>query len=348
MDRPLQYTLTLTLGLLALASCTDNNAPSEPVTEPDQPAFAELAATANRWTAKAVLPTGRVALAAAVVKNAQQQSILYAIGGDDGNGVTLSTVEAYDFAMNTWSTKAPLPVRLESTNGAGVIAGKIYVSGGRDLDNHSSGSDDGVPRSSLYVYDPLSDSWSRKADMPQPSMSGVTGVIGGKLYVLNASFGRFYRYDPSMDTWSVLPKCPGEHFGGGAAVINGKFYVAGGVRFATGGPIAIRKLHVYDPGTNTWSEKAPMPRAVSFAAGAQLLGQFYVLGGSSNDRGRDYVQAYDPVANTWTMKAPLPTFRTALAASNFVNVNGQQRIVAVGGYGGLGDRWIKSNDVYAP
>jgi N-acetylneuraminic acid mutarotase len=348
MDRSLQHILTLTLGLLALASCTENDRTTEPVTGPDLPAAAVLAAAANSWTAKAIMPTGRLALAAAVVNNALHQPILYAIGGDDGNGQTLATVEAYDFAANTWATRTPLPVRLEETNGAGVIAGKVYVSGGRDLDNNSPGSDDGAPRSSLYAYDPVTDSWSRKADMPLPSMAGVTGAINGKLYVLNASFNSFYRYDPSTDTWSVVAKCPGTHFRGAAAVINGKFYVAGGVRFTAYGPIAIRRLHVYDPVTNTWSEKALMPHAVSDAAGARLLGQFYVVGGLSNDRGRDYVQAYDPVADAWASKAPLATFRDGLAASNFVNLNGQQRIVAIGGYGGLGDRWLKSNDVYTP
>ena len=114
--------------------------------------------------------------------------------------------------------------------------------------------------------------------------------------------------------------------------------------------VAIRRLHVYDPVANVWSEKAPMPHGVSSAAGVRLNGQFYVLGGSTRF-GRDYVQAYNPVSNTWVLKTPLPTWRSDLAAANFVNANGQQRIVAVGGRGGLaelGDRYLRSNDVYTP
>jgi N-acetylneuraminic acid mutarotase len=347
MNRIGRYALTLTLTGVGLTACAEDNLPTDPIAEPGTLAEAALAAN-NSWTAKAVMPTGRVSLAAAVLNNAQQQPLLYAIGGDDGNGVTLSTVEAFNTATNSWSTKASLPVRLEETNGAAAVGGKIYVSGGRDLDNNSPGSDDGAPRKSLYMYDRGSDSWSRKADMPQPSIGGVTGVINGKLYVLNPSFDRFYRYNPATNVWSTLPKCPGPHFRAAAAVIGGKFYVAGGERFAINGPIAIRRLHVYDPATNRWTEKAPMPHAVSSAAGARLLGRFYVLGGSANGRGRDYAQAYDPVTNTWSLKTPLPTFRTALAAANFVNPNGQQRIVAVGGFGGAGARFLKSTDVYTP
>ena len=348
MNRLLPPALTVTLALVPLASCTERT-PTEPLAGHDPaPTTAEVAAAAaNGWTALAAMPTGRLTLAAAVVTNAQNHPVLYAIGGDDGSQVTLSTVEAYDFVTRTWNARAPMPVRLEETNGAGVIGGRIYVSGGRDLDNASPGSDDGAPRSSLYVYDPVANRWSRKADMPQPSMSGVTGAIDDKLYVLNATFNRFYRYDPATDSWSVLPRCPGRHFRGAGAVIRGKLYVAGGVRFGINGPIAIRRLHVYDPGTNTWSERAPMPRAVYLSAAARLLGQLYVLGGDAKDVGRRYVQAYDPATDTWALKAPLPTFRAGLAAASVV-LDGEQRIVAIGGYGGTDERWLRSNDLYTP
>jgi N-acetylneuraminic acid mutarotase len=340
--------MELASGVLVLTSCSEDSTPTEPVTGSGQSLVAEAAAAVNSWTAKPVMPTGRTALTAAVVNNSLHQAVLYAIGGDDGTGQTLSTVEAYNLVTNTWSAKAPLPAKLEETNGAGVIAGKIYVSGGRDLDNNSPGSDDGAPRRSLYMYDQASDSWSQKADMPEPSIGGVSGAIDGRLYVLNASFNQFYRYDPFTDSWTRLPKCPGTHFRGAAAVINHKLYVAGGERFTANGPIGIRRLHVYDPLTNRWSEQAAMPHAVYAAAGARLLGQFYVIGGIAGARGRDFVQAYEPVANTWTLKAHLPTFRDGLAASHFVNPNGRGRIVAIGGNGGLGARWLKSNDVYRP
>jgi N-acetylneuraminic acid mutarotase len=329
----------VTLALLFLATgCRDE----ETTLEPASPGVAEL--TAGSWVQKAPLPTGRTALAAAVVN--RPSPVLYAIGGGV-DGRTLATVEAFDLTTNTWTTKAPLPARLESTNGAAVIGGKIYVSGGRDLDNNSPGSDDGAPRSSLYVYDPATDRWSRKADMPLPSMHGVSGVIGGRLYVLNPLYDRFYRYDPATDTWTALAKCPNPHPGGAAAVIDGKLYVAGGYS-SVGVTYPTKKLHVYDPATNKWTAKAPLPRGAAFAAGARLDGKLYVIGGSGPNRSLNLVQAYDPATDTWTAKAPLPSWRTALAASHFVNANGRERIVAVGGYGGTGERWLKSNDVYAP
>jgi N-acetylneuraminic acid mutarotase len=327
------------LALLLLATgCSDEETMLEPVSS----GVAEL--TAGSWVQKAPLLTGRTALAAAAVN--RPSPVLYAIGGDV-DGRTLATVEAFDLTTNTWTTKAPLPARLESTNGAAVIGGKIYVSGGRDLDNNSPGSDDGAPRSSLYVYDPATDGWSRKADMPLPSMHGVSGVIDGRLYVLNPLYRRFYRYDPGSDTWTALARCPNPHPGGAATVIGGKLYVAGGYSSADM-TYPTKSLHVYDPKTNTWTAKALLPRGVAFARGARLDGKLYVIGGSGPSRGLDLVQAYDPATDTWTEMAPLPSWRTGLASSQFVNVNGRERIVAAGGYGGTGERWLKSNDVYAP
>jgi N-acetylneuraminic acid mutarotase len=130
-------------------------------------------------------------------------------------------------------------------------------------------------------------------------------------------------------------------------VIGGKLYVAGGYSSADM-TYPTKSLHVYDPKTNTWTAKALLPRGVAFAGGARLDGKLYVIGGSGPSRGLDLVQAYDPATDTWTEMAPLPSWRTGLASSQFVNVNGRERIVAAGGYGGTGERWLKSNDVYAP
>lgn len=346
MPRPLWYPSLLALASLVLASCGGNDTPTAPSTGVEG-AGAALATAVTGWTERAPLPSSRVSLAAAVVNNSAGQPILYAIGGDDGDGVSLATLVVYDFASNSWSTRGSLPARLEETNGAGVIDGKIYVSGGRDLDNSSPGSDDGAPRSTLYVYDPAANSWTRKADMPEPSIAGVSGVIGGKLYVLNTESTRFFRYDPPTNSWSTLPHCPTQHFRGSGAVIGGKLYVAGGEIFSVNGPYAVKRVHVYDPISNSWTVRAPLIYPVFASAAARLQGQLYVLGGNRGDRSHNFVQAYDPVANAWSLKASLPTRRSSLAAANVV-LGGQQRIVAVGGFGGTGDRALRSNDLFTP
>ena len=55
---------------------------------------------------------------------------MYAIGGRNPNGVPIAAHAAYNVATNTWTFRRGLPVPLAFSNGAGVINGKIYVSGG--------------------------------------------------------------------------------------------------------------------------------------------------------------------------------------------------------------------------
>ncbi len=108
-------------------------------------------------------------------------------------------------------------------------------------------------------------------------------------------------------------------------VINGKLYVAGG-RNAAG--TAVATLHVYDPATNTWSTKAPMPSARFWAAGQVINGKLYVLGGT-NAAGAVLATTlvYDPAANQWTTNAAMPTARTRLGAAIIAN-----QLYAVGGW----------------
>src|ERR1700738_2686760 len=57
----------------------------------------------GKWTTKTSMPTARQRLAAGFVN-----ATLYAVGGIDAD-VALNTVEAYDPATDTWTTKAPMP-----------------------------------------------------------------------------------------------------------------------------------------------------------------------------------------------------------------------------------------------
>jgi N-acetylneuraminic acid mutarotase len=320
--------LVLAMLGLTLAACSE-----DAITEPsstevfDQTALA-VATTSNQWVTRADMPSGtRRDLATAVVTNSAGQSVLYAIGGKTPTGGSLSRVQAYNAATNTWSWKASLPVPLYWTNGAGVIGGKIYISGGR---TSARGLSFG-----LYVYDPATNTWARKRDMPNTTFRGITGVINNKLYVLTGCDQEdcqffdpiaFYRYDPATDQWETLLEPTNWHGWGMGGTIGGKLYVTGG-RAA---------LDVYDPATNQWTSRAPMPLRRWMAAGATLGAKLYVIGGFQENADGSIVSGvrttsvYDPATNSWTNKAPMPTARSGIAASRVV-VNGKARLEVVGG-----------------
>jgi N-acetylneuraminic acid mutarotase len=216
------------------------------------------------------MPLDMISQADAVVPNAAGQSILYTIAGQKTGvfpPVPMGEVRAYNVSTNIWNySLSDMPAARYSMNGAGVINGKIYVSGGRTSNRASP------PSADLFVYDPVTDAWTQKRSMPEGGAEGVTGVIKNKLYVVTFSPGlpdgvaNVFRYDPTTDSWSRLPQ-PKPYFflGGGGAVIGGKLYL-----------IAPHVL-VYDPATNQWNTKGPLPGDLTGAPVA-LDGKLYLFG----------------------------------------------------------------------
>jgi N-acetylneuraminic acid mutarotase len=333
----------LALSSFALASCGDDttqpNTAADPADQP--PSIPQLAVTSNTWLTRANVPSDRRQVTTATVTNAAGETILYAIGGKTLTSGwcsgTLSKVQAYNAATNTWTNRASLPAPLTETNGAGVINGKIYVSGG--CFGYKAYS------RQLWMYDPVANTWTQKHPMPFTSFAGTTGVINDQLYVMASCDGQedcegddpagypyywgFLRYNPASDTWTRLrsPANGDVYSHGAAATIGKKFYVTGGW--------LNRATEAYDPATNTWANKASMGSPRYDAAYVASAAKFYIMGGvrTNPDGSRTVVattSVYDPATNIWTHKAPMPTARTLIAAGRVV-VNGQTRLSVVGG-----------------
>jgi len=113
------------------------------------------------------------------------------------------------------------------------------------------------------------------------------------------AFGGIQAYAYS-GAWT--PKASAPTNMGSACVVNGKIYVVGG---STNYSLAdLANCQVYDPATNTWDIKAPMPTARGFLSSAAVGGLVYAMGGGYPVAKRA-VEAYDPVTNSWTSKANL-------------------------------------------
>jgi N-acetylneuraminic acid mutarotase len=339
MNDRMLLSIILGLGWLGMASCVDE--PTAPSTA-SASTTAELALASNTWVKRRDMPYERWALSTAVIRNAAGQSILYAIGGFTARGSSLGRVQAYNVATNTWTWKRDLPVPLYQMNGAGVLNGKIYITGGKTKSIDPRG-----PSPRVFMYDPASDIWTEKRRMPEGGTNGVTGVVNARLYVLttceqpeegNEGFfedcpqSKFFRYNPSTNQWATLPR-PSEAYSVGG-VIAGKLYAVG------------VRLEVYDPATNQWTRKASPPTPPGIGAGGAVLnGKLYVMGGLRLNRPLERWEpvrttlAYNPTTNTWIARAPLPvqdttTFRAALPATipaSAVVLNGQARLELVGG-----------------
>jgi subtilisin family serine protease len=263
----------------------------------------------SSWQAQAGMPTARGGVALW-----DANGLLYAIGGANSAGTVLRTVQAYNPATNSWTTKAPLPAARQSGNGAGEINKIIYLAGGHDAA--------GALTRTLYAYNSATNTWGARAQMPIYSSCGGSGVSGGKLYVFSgctrSSTGaqvaakRLHRYDPVSNTWTALPNAPVVHYQPVVGFNAGKLYVVGG---NNGSGAATGRVDMYDPATNTWATRATMPTPRVGAAGVSIGGKLYVMGGRNGTTYLNTVQAYDPVTNSWSTGASMPTARAAFGVA---------------------------------
>lgn len=114
----------------------------------------------------------------------------------------------------------------------------------------------------------------------------------------------------AQGVWVTKAPVPTARSGAATGVIDGKLYVAAGS--------PLNALEVYDPISNSWSTKTPIPTTnQGSASGGVIDGKLYVVGGCLNGDCRagvtNLLQVYDPVADTWTTKASMPTTRFGMA-----------------------------------
>ncbi len=105
----------------------------------------------------------------------------------------------------------------------------------------------------------------------------------------------------------------------GALGTDNMLYIAGG-QSADATPVVFDQVSRFDPATNTWSNVAPLPTAVSQAATGAANGKIFVVGGFTGGSSvTNILQIYDIATNTWSTGASIPTPAVEAAASAVVN-----------------------------
>jgi N-acetylneuraminic acid mutarotase len=229
-----------------------------------------------------------------------------------------------------WMKATPSPfARVESP--AAVVGGKIYLFGGftDDLDasNH------------LDVYDPATNSWARKKDMPTRLTHLNTAVDGNNVWLAGGFKGRHpgpvtnevWKYDAAADTWAAGLPLPERRAGGGLAILNRRLHYFGGYK-------ADRDTNAGDhwsappDGKGGWRREADLPDPRGHVCAAVLGGKIYALGG---DHGHDRTQIdvaschrFDSATGKWEEVAALPDGRSHFESSTIVY---KGRILVAGG-----------------
>lgn len=243
-----------------------------------------------------------------------------------------------------WTQKADIPTPRKAHSTA-AVDGKIYVIGGlaTDTSYNNSGA---IP--AVEEYDPATDTWNRKADMPEARgyLDGSSPVVDGKIYVMgggNPASARVDIYDPATDTWSRGADMPTPRLISAKVAFEGKIYTFGGLAGLRNSDRGLKTTDVYDPKTDTWTESATMPQAVWGHSADVVDGKIYVIGGSYGIDAMQIHQVYDPQTNTWANGTPMP-IRTRSYATSVVC----GKIYAIGGWLNSGQRPRSNTWVYDP
>jgi len=251
---------------------------------------------------------------------------IYAIGGALTAFASTSVVEAYDTTTNSWTFKTDLPQELCGIT-ACTVNNKIYVIGGA-----SSIYGSGFVVDSVYEYDPLLDSWTRKSNIPIPIGMAVAAVVNEKIYIIggapfgwNTAYKTVYEYNPATDIWTQKSDMPTARYLSSATEVDGKIYVFGGTPNISLTPLS--NVEAYDPVTDTWTTKSSMPTARWGLTVSAINGKIYAISGAASPSSiSGAVEEYNPVLNTWTIKTSIPTPRWGLSACS---IGGE--ILTIGG-----------------
>lgn len=234
--------------------------------------------------------------------------------------------ESYDASADRWTRLAALP---EARHHIALAAagGKVYGIGG-----FSGAIPDWRAHASVFVYEPQADRWTNGPALPQARAEGVVATSGGKIYFIggrvptspaakhiseHADTSRAEVLDPRTGRWQRIADAPSARNSAAGAVIDEKIYVVGGRQMLTQAdgksrPVNVATLEVYDPATDRWQTRAPMPLAQGGLAAAAHDGKLYVFGGEQFvPQAKVFAESwvYDPASDRWSALPPMPTPR---------------------------------------
>ncbi len=171
-----------------------------------------------------------------------------------------------------------------------VVDGKIYAIGGWDGTRTVA---------TVEQYDPTTDTWTIKADMPTARFYPCGAVVKDKIYVIGGIYSEtgpvlqtVEEYDPVTDTWTQKMDMPTARCRFATGAVAGKIYAIGG-GLVSGAPFA--SIEQYDPMTDSWMPKSPMPTARRALAASVVDAKILAIGGigSSGTTALSTVEEYD-------------------------------------------------------
>jgi N-acetylneuraminic acid mutarotase len=176
--------------------------------------------------------------------------------------------------------------------------------------------------------------WATKSPAPTKRTEVAAASLNGKIYVVGGftksiafTSALLEEYNPATDTWRERAPMPAGRHHAGIGVVKDRLFVIGGFHHSLlnlWNPTTT--VYEYDPRSDQWTTRKPMPTARGALAVAVIGGKLHAIGGYGKEGNSGAHEVYDPDTDTWTTAAPLPVPRDHHAVAA---VGG--RLYAIGG-----------------
>jgi non-specific serine/threonine protein kinase len=288
--------------LMFVVACTgDEDAPSTERAGNEPSASERRAGDRLTWRTLPPAPTARTEVTAAT----DGERILV-VGGFDGSGDTISTVEIFDPATETWSSGPDLPVAVNHAMAA-FLGGTFYVVGGY--------TGPGLSNPSQGVFGLRDDHWEELDPLPEPRAAGGAAAADGLLHIVGGVGPRgladaAFVLDPARGRWETLEGPPTARQHLGVAGFEDQVFVVGGRTGGIGSNLQVAEG--YDIASEQWQGLADMPTARGGIGATATANGFIVAPGGEADTTFEEVEAYDVAAAEWRSLPDMPTPRHGL------------------------------------
>jgi len=243
----------------------------------------------------------------------RERAVAFSIGNYGYIGTGIDTAEAvlkdlwqYDPTLDTWTQKADLPGEARRDAIGFSLGNKGYI--GTGINNNASFL--GNKLADFYEYDPLSNSWTQKANFPGNGGFGIyfatAFTVDSKGYVCGGKNGpntysnQLWEYKPSIDQWTSRANFPGGPRYQLASFSIGNF---GYVGLGANQDIFKKDFWKYNPGNNQWTQVADLIASERGGAATFTIGERgFVCTGTNGGTQKDLIE-YNPVSNSWALRS---------------------------------------------
>ena len=191
-------------------------------------------------------------------------------------------------------------------------------------------------------FSALAQTWTENTPIPTKRWCPVSVTIGDNIYVIGGqddggvSIGTLEIYYPATDSWETKSSMNEDRWAPMATVVDGKIYVIGGMQGTISGNNydAVNYVEEYNPVTDIWTIKTPMPTARGWGGCGTISGldnKIYVIGGfaMTGYLSYDTVEVYTVETDSWSVGLSMPFERDC-----FMTTQIGDNIYIMGGYAG--------------